>query len=283
MKRFLLFYLLLIISNNIYAQSEIGPNVFATKRDIITVDSGNLRVSYALNAVDINDIKTYDDIQRLEVGSTLSKYYSYFVFRNDSLVKDWKKKNPNAQYSPNKLGEFGKKGFVWSLVIWSDYFKYFSKNNLTEYALLPVRPLYQSTEGIPIQDWELHDDTLTVCGYLCQKATCRFRGNDFMAWFAPELPVSNGPWKFGGLPGLILKVYDHDKYYDFECIKIENHSKKFPIVMYNEKYYQKIERVKLRQLEKDVHADFHKMAGWTKMDGTPLPFEPNPYHPLEFE
>jgi GLPGLI family protein len=28
------------------------------------------------------------------------------------------------------------------------------------------------------------------------------------AWFALDIPISDGPWKFCGLPGLIMEVYD---------------------------------------------------------------------------
>jgi hypothetical protein len=57
------------------------------------VDSGNIKVFYALNATDINNPETYDDLQCLEIGSQLSKYFSYYVYSSDSLVADWVKKN----------------------------------------------------------------------------------------------------------------------------------------------------------------------------------------------
>ena len=274
---------LCLILSDLYAQSIIMPP--HNRQNTMVVDSGSIRILYAMNAVDINDQKTYDDIQRLEIGSKQSKYYSYFVFRNDSLQRGFRRKNPNAQGTPTQPGEFGKKGYTWSLVIWSDYFKDFSKQILTEYSNMPRPiPLYQYSEDIPVQDWKLHDDTITVCGYLCQKATCRFRGNNFVAWFAPEIPVSNGPWKFGGLPGLILKVYDNDKHNVFECIKIESHTKKYPIIMYDEKQYQKTERTKLRKLEKEILENYYKMIGLVNTDdGTTVEFTPHPYHPLELE
>lgn len=53
------------------------------------------------------------------------------------------------------------------------------------------------------------------------KATCTFRGREYTAWFCVDIPISNGPWKFGGLPGLILKVYDKDHLFVFESIEIE--------------------------------------------------------------
>lgn len=68
--------------------------------------------------------------------------------------------------------------------------------------------------------WELRGDTSTICGYKTQKATCNFGGRSWVAWFAPELPYSDGPYKFNGLPGLIVKVSDTRNHYDFELISI---------------------------------------------------------------
>jgi len=275
-----------LIAFNLSAQTS---HIFPLGRGNIqtmVVDSGNIRILYAMNAEDINDEKTYDDLQRLEIGTELSKYYSYYLFRNDSLIGDFRKKNPNARSSPYQPGEVGKKGYCWQIFIWSDYFKNFGKNEFTEYAFMPagLNSMHsQYTEEIQKMDWNLHDDTLIICGYSCQKATCRFRGRDYVAWFAAEIPISNGPWKFGGLPGLILKVYDTEKYYEFECIKIESHPKKYPILMTDTKRYRSIERTKLNQLNKEIYADYFKFNPRLGPDGTPIKFIPIPYHPLELE
>ena len=70
-------------------------------------------------------------------------------------------------------------------------------------------------------DWQILDDTMLVDGYRSQKAVCSFGGRTWEAWFADELPFDEGPWKFSGLPGLILKVADTRGHYSFEMISIE--------------------------------------------------------------
>jgi GLPGLI family protein len=57
-------------------------------------------------------------------------------------------------------------------------------------------------------EWELFDETKKINNFLCQKASCNFRGRTFIAWFTNDIPVSLGPWKLNGLPGLILEAYD---------------------------------------------------------------------------
>ena len=247
------------------------------------IDSGSLRIYYAFNAEDINDRKTYADLQRLDIGSKLSKFYSYFLYNNDSLYFEIAKTNKTGAASAWP-GERGKMETKWTLLNWSVFFKDFSKNTLTEFANMPYGvPHNQYTEEIQTQEWELQDDTVSIAGYLCQKAVCRFRGRDYVAWFTPEIPVSNGPWKFGGLPGLILNVYDKDNLYVFECIIIESHEKKFPIFMFDDKKYTKTDRVKLRQLDKSLYENYYQVVGAYNLDGSPVVFKPNPYHPLELE
>lgn len=51
-------------------------------------------------------------------------------------------------------------------------------------------------------------DSLSILDYKCIKATTRFRGRDYTAWVTKELPINDGPWKFYGLPGLILQIED---------------------------------------------------------------------------
>ena len=56
----------------------------------------------------------------------------------------------------------------------------------------------------------------------CYKATTDFRGRKWEAWYAPSIPYSFGPWKFYGLPGLIISIHDESKRYNFAVKKIEN-------------------------------------------------------------
>lgn len=60
-------------------------------------------------------------------------------------------------------------------------------------------------------NWEILKDTKKIGNFVCQKATTSFRGRNYTAWFTKEIPVPFGPWKFNGLNGLILEVYDTDK------------------------------------------------------------------------
>lgn len=74
-------------------------------------------------------------------------------------------------------------------------------------------------------EWILRDSIATVIGMECQLAECNYRGRTWFALFTTEIPVSDGPWKLCGLPGLILKAWDSKYHYVFEAtgaIRTEN-------------------------------------------------------------
>lgn len=76
-------------------------------------------------------------------------------------------------------------------------------------------------EPIPHIDWITTDSTMNIVGYECFMATADFHGRKWTAWFAPEIPVSDGPWKLCGLPGIILKAECDGGQYSFVADGIE--------------------------------------------------------------
>lgn len=63
--------------------------------------------------------------------------------------------------------------------------------------------------------WFLENDVKTIHSYKCKKAKISFGGRIWDAWYAPEIPFQDGPYKFHGLPGLILEIYSEDGDYSF--------------------------------------------------------------------
>lgn len=59
--------------------------------------------------------------------------------------------------------------------------------------------------------WEIGPEEKKIDSMTCIRASCRYRGRDYIAWFASEIPVPYGPWKMGGLPGLIVELQDAEE------------------------------------------------------------------------
>ena len=68
--------------------------------------------------------------------------------------------------------------------------------------------------------WKLTNDSKTIKNYTCKKATTTFRGRTYEVWYTEKIPISIGPWKFNGLPGLILSVQDKEGIYKWEVKSI---------------------------------------------------------------
>lgn len=65
-------------------------------------------------------------------------------------------------------------------------------------------------------DWKISSEQEKIGSYNTQKATTSFGGRKWTAWFTTDIPFQEGPYKFHGLPGLIVKIEDESKDYSWE-------------------------------------------------------------------
>lgn len=84
-------------------------------------------------------------------------------------------------------------------------------------------------EETPVLKWNILPETQKIENYNCQKATVNFGGRIWEAWFSKDLPFPDGPYKFHGLPGLIVKLEDKTKSHQFllkgnKKLSTEDHS-----------------------------------------------------------
>lgn len=101
----------------------------------------------------------------------------------------------------------------------------------------------------PLQEmqWEvIADSAKIILGYECLMAKTAYHGRDWTAWFAPEIPVHDGPWKFAGLPGLILKATESQGMHSFTANGIEATEQEIP-GMPRDDWYHKEDRIKYLQ------------------------------------
>ena len=250
------------------------------------IDTANLRIKYAWGATDITQDSTYLDCGQLLIGQRMTKYSSWFVEVADSQRVEWAQKNPHPQGVPNGTWWMRDKApGIWSEYQYSNIFIH--GDTLNEWAMMPMGQEWPQRyeEKWSGQKWTLEADTASFLGHSCQKATCRWRGRDYVAWFAPDIPIRRGPWKFGGLPGLILKIHDADYLYVFEAVAIEKGH--FPIYQYPKEEFMKSTRTHTWKLQIAYNRNYLKTAGIRSFneDGTigDLKSSPHDYDPMELE
>lgn len=75
-------------------------------------------------------------------------------------------------------------------------------------------------EPTEIPQWRLLDSCRTIEAHVCFLAETDFRGRHWIAWYAPEVPLAQGPWKLCGLPGLIFEAYDRTDDYHYTLVRL---------------------------------------------------------------
>ena len=87
-------------------------------------------------------------------------------------------------------------------------------------ALHPSRIYYE--ESTKMQQWTLLPGDTVILGYNCRRARMSYGGREWTAWYTEEIPVSSGPWKLCGLPGLILHAQDQSGTHTFSAYTVFN-------------------------------------------------------------
>ena len=88
-------------------------------------------------------------------------------------------------------------------------------------TLESIPPLqYEVTEDTETPTWNMVEGSDSICGYLCQKASGKFRGKTWNVLYAEDIPTTAGPWKLQGLPGFITYAADDKGIHTFKLIGI---------------------------------------------------------------
>ena len=104
------------------------------------------------------------------------------------------------------------------------------------------------TEPLGEIEWEVSDSTKNILGYDCVMATTNYHGRKWTAWFTPDIPLQEGPWKLTGLPGLILEASESTGQHSFVATGLEASNQEI-VPIYPHRQYDKMSRIEmLRQL-----------------------------------
>ena len=245
------FILLLIFAVSRLAFSQDPINIDEYK----VIDQSRFVVTYEAMMTKDSVKPTEHKFDRLVlmVGDSISTCYSNTMHRFDSAFTVTVRKGGETYRSVNHF--IGENGDVWV----PDVYKYYAKKRMTVVHRMEVPgnfvPIFLYDEPLSLMDWKMSFETKEILGYQCFKAECDFRGRHWTAWFTMQIPVQDGPWKFSGLPGLILQMEESRGHYAFRCIGIETRKK--PIVWYNNVDYQSCKRSDVVKQMEDYHTDWN--------------------------
>lgn len=245
MKKQIFFYLIFIITNlKSIAQNNLKQGM-VLYREVIVVDT---------------------------IGNNESERKGILYFNTDSLhsLYKWRLSSPSIvknddgslttafKKDSNQIKKISESG----IQIYKNYL-----NNVSVLKLTLAGEWYIVSDTYDIK-WELLDETKMFKGMQVQKAVTNFRGRSYTAWFNPAIPIPDGPWKYRGLPGLIVEIYDEKKHIRIEMeamqipasfnVTIKVPKKGIPIIypLYA-KQYQEIMNIEAKMYE----AQFKQMGG----------------------
>lgn len=141
------------------------------------------------------------EVMLLDIDKNGSNYYSQQKFVVDSTAKADLEKQLKS--SPNNISihRKDKPGMV-SYKVTKQY------PDFKTYLFTGISSDSYKIEEDQKPEWKILPDKQKVGEYNAQKATTNFGGREWTAWFSTDLPFQDGPYKFYGLPGLIVKIED---------------------------------------------------------------------------
>ena len=199
-KRLLYFILTALFVQNLWAQES-------------TVKT--LRIVYNTKYTDPIAIHESKDVQYLDIQDERSAFYSYFHHRLKAIEDSLNRRGSISTAQLHKLIQ----PYIYGQ--WYYVYKGLPAEGKLTYLYTDICN-FKYEEPISKMKWKMLGKDSVIAGYPCQLAETNFRGRTWKAWFTLDIPISNGPWKLGGLPGLILKATDHTGWFDFDCAGIQN-------------------------------------------------------------
>ncbi|MBL1222287.1 GLPGLI family protein [Chryseobacterium sp. L7] len=168
----------------------------------INIFGQNKQFFYEYKSIPDSTVKNLEkEIMVLNIGHDKSEFYSFEKHKSDSTMNADLKKGIFSMPFNKKMN---KDRVVRDINTQKIEF-------IT--SLEPYR--YSVSQNIDLK-WNILAEFNHILGYAVQKATTEFGGRRWIAWFAKEIPIQSGPYKFFGLPGLILKIEDVHKSHSFE-------------------------------------------------------------------
>ena len=181
----------------------------------------NQRFSYEYQFVKdtLNKTEITKELMNLDIGKEGSNFYSRDVYVSDSTMNAYFEKQIQTTGSMNvdtKIMSQRKGSMRYNIFKSYPEFKISTKTRMGMDA-------YKVAEDRKMA-WNILKEKQKIGEFNTQKASTEFAGRKWIAWFSTELPFQDGPYKFYGLPGLIVKLEDAAKTHQFELVGVSKYT-----------------------------------------------------------
>lgn len=193
--------------------TDIVAVYLAAKLHQDSIDQSNIVVvyKYSCKTFDADKKQMTDSIRMaLQVGSHSTRFYPYHKYKEDTEDVDY--------FTPENYTTVQSDALCHIPEVWTNY----PEGKMTVRDIIPPSH-YESNEDLERPTWTVWEqDTLTIKGYRCKTARCEFHGLGWTVRFTEDIPAIAGPWKLGGLPGLVLEAESKDGIHHFIMEGMEN-------------------------------------------------------------
>ena len=205
MRYIIVIFIVVLMSPSLYAQLAPISQVLHNRT---CLDTAHLKVRYSFRFKNHPLQKTYnEDIRIVQAGKNVIKDFSEIVFYYDSLATECDKKGLQSSTNPN---------ITYPCEVYNYY--RMKRTNEKYRMILNAGVLCYDSKWFDLKWIYSEDEPINISGYRCNKATVSFAGRDYTAWYTLDVPAPFGPYKFWGLPGLIVKLEEVNGMYIWEMI-----------------------------------------------------------------
>jgi GLPGLI family protein len=234
----------------------------------------NIYYQFSIYSIDTARKKENSTICILQIGKEATKFVDINQIKLDSIKMSYENLKT---IGTKEINEILKTKVSWPKTIFVEKEKIIVQSDVSN--------LFQYEEPKNNFKWELQNGEKTISGYVCKKASVKFRGREYTAWYAKDLNVNSGPYKFYGLPGLILEIFDSENIFHFEAIAMND--RELPIYLIENSRVIHTTEKKYKELEKNYHenpgAFLHGKAYDENGKQIVMKMKPIPYNPIELE
>ncbi|MEJ5048350.1 GLPGLI family protein [Chryseobacterium culicis] len=191
-------------------------SIFVFSQDKNTVLYSNLICKYHVKFLkdSTNKSSEREEIMTLFIGDNVSLFKSDQKVKSDSLKEAIVKNSMNNITSGNLNIDFSKVPRVnmnQEVFLRDGKLKVYDKVFKNLFSFEPANKV----------EWNLLNETKKINGYNCKKAIGKYGMRELTAWYTLDIPISEGPYTFKGLPGLVIYLEDQKQTYSFELFYLK--------------------------------------------------------------